>query len=83
MRLVSKERKLHISHLFDFVSAYARTDELQKQLQQDIRDALAKAKETRQSQYVNMDGEMFFQVHPFGSISLCLEWQKFDLIEED
>lgn len=83
MQLKSEQKTLHFSHLYQYVSAYEMTQERLEQLEEDIRDAVTVAKDSRTKQFVDMDGEMFFVVYPSGMIALCLRWQEFTISEEE
>jgi hypothetical protein len=71
------ENILHISHLFRYVSAYHYSEEMAKNLLEDLHEAIRKAKETKEGVIVDQDGEMFFLVSPAGNIQLCLRWKTY------
>jgi hypothetical protein len=76
------QEKLHISHLYDYVSAYVHSSEELEDLIQMIVSALKEAKETKQVQIVDKDGECCFHVTPNEYIILMLPWKRYKIIEE-
>jgi hypothetical protein len=72
-------KSLHISHLFRYVSAYKYSDEMLKNLVDDLEFALKTAKETTSVQIVDQDGECCFHVTPAGYIILMLPWRRFQV----
>lgn len=77
----TEKSPIHISHLMEYVSAYVPSSALQEQLVDDLRDAILRAKKTRESVRVDQDGEMFFLVSPAGEFDLCLRWQRFKFVD--
>lgn len=77
------EKRLHISHLYHYVSAYERCRQEIDLLVEMLEGALVEAKEKRIAVEVNRDGEMFFMVYPSGQISLCLRWKDYEVIREE
>lgn len=77
------EEKLHISHLYEYVSAYCiGTGDLDL-LVELIEEALVKAKETMQAQIVDRDGEMCLHVYPSGNLTLMIPWKCYKIIREE
>ena len=84
MQLIKNETQLEISHLYYLVSAYENSHAMFEELRTRIREALIKAKQTSETQIVNMDSSRFcFHVHPSGSISLMVQMDYFDRVEEE
>ncbi len=76
------EEKLHISHLYNYVSAYEYSMEELEDLTQMIINALKEAKETKQVQIVDKNGECCFHITPAGYIILMRPWKRYKMIEE-
>ena len=72
----------HISHLFQYVSAYELTKETLSDLINDIEQALIKARTTVETQIVHQDGECCLHITPTGYIILMLPWKVFTLFDE-
>ena len=77
------EDKLHFSHLFQYVSAYEASEERLEDLRTAIVDGLREAQSTHRPVIVDQDGEMFILCHGGGTISLCLRWKTYKLLEPD
>lgn len=73
--------KLHISHLMQYVSAYHRSPNAIAELEDDLINAVRRADSKTEAQIVSQDGEMFFIVYPSGTISLCLQWKDFEIVD--
>jgi len=71
------EEHLHLSHLYQYVSAYTNSKEMVEELGSRIKVALLNAKEKIETQIVDLDGECCFHVHPSGGIVLMLPWKKY------
>lgn len=82
VRRCEDEKKLHISHLYHYVSAYQYTKEDCDDLVEQLEQALRKAKAKTEVVLVDKDGEMFFAVYPSGNISLCLRWKEYEVIRD-
>ncbi len=76
------EKKLHISHLHKYVSAYFDTKEGVESLVEDIEEALERAMVTGQAQIVDQDGEMCFHVYSTGMLTLMVPWKRYRIIRE-
>ena len=76
------QSKLHLSHLFQYVSAYEYSSEYLKLLSDQIETALEEAKRTTTTQIVNQDGECCFHVTPMGYIILMLPWRTYKVRQE-
>ena len=74
------ETKLHISHLYDYVSAYVRTQEEIEILVDSLVFAINEAKGTKQTQIVDRDGEFCFHVTPAGYIILMIPWKIYEIV---
>jgi len=77
------EEKLHISYLYHYVSAHHRNIGDVEFLIGQIEKALVKAKETKQVQMVDRDGEMCFHVYPSGKLTLMIPWKSYKIIREE
>lgn len=73
------ENRLHLSHLFQYVSAYENCPERMQDLRDAITEGLKQAKLTTTPQIVDQDGEMFFVCNPAGTVSLCLRWKNYEI----
>lgn len=71
------ESSIHLSHLYDYVSAWQISKEEVKDLAMMLEAALEEARETTQTQIVDKDGECCFHVTPGGYIILMLPWKKY------
>lgn len=83
VKRIENEKKLHISHLYHYVSAYEYSEEDLDYLVSQLEDALVEAKTKRREVIVDRDGEMFFVVYPSGNMSLCLRWKEYEIIREE
>lgn len=83
LRREENENRLHLSHLFQYVSAYENCPERLQDLRDAITDGLKQAKLMTTPQIVDQDGEMFFVCHPAGTISLCLRWKNYEIAPRD
>lgn len=77
------EEKIHISHLYQYVSAYVNSEEEWKDLANMLEEALKVAKATVEVQIVDKDGECCFHVTPAGYIILMLPWKTYRILEEE
>lgn len=71
------EVRLHISHLFHYVSAYEYNEENLDWLVSSLESALEKSKSTMKSELVDLDGEFCFRVTPAGYITLMIPWKTY------
>jgi hypothetical protein len=76
------ETKLHISHLYNYVSAYVGSKEEIEDLVDMISFAIDEAKEKGQTQIVDKDGEFCFHVTPMGYVILMIPWKIYEIIDE-
>ena len=75
------DKKLHFSHLFQYVSAYELTPEGLEDLKLSLLAGLKEAKRTCTRQIVDQDGEHFFVCNPSGSFDLCISWKSYRIID--
>lgn len=76
------DTRIHLSHLYEYVSAYDLHPDGVKELEERLRDALVKAAATTEVQIVHMDGEMCFHVTPSGYIILMIPWKKYTVVKD-
>ncbi len=76
------EKKLHISHIYKYVSAYCESEEEVRLLVEQIEEALMSVKDTHQAQIVDCDGEMCLHVYPTGTLTLMVPWKRYRIIRE-
>jgi len=69
--------RIHISHLYHYVSAYCISPEETQTLCDMLEVAINEAKTTKQIQIVDRDGEFCFHVTPAGYIILMIPWKTF------
>ncbi len=69
--------RIHISHLYEYVSAYVMSKEEVDFLVNMLETALVQAKSSGQTQIVDRDGEFCFHVTPAGYITLMIPWKTF------
>lgn len=79
---ITIERRLHVSHLLGYVSAYEPSEAQVDLLVESICQAQAIATLSHQPQYVDQDGEMFLMVNPNGTFDLCLRWKHYEFVPE-
>ena len=72
---------IHISHLFDYVSAYERNADTVADLAAAVDDALTVAKSTGRTQIVDQDGEMCFHITPDGYLILMVPWRHYTAVQ--
>jgi hypothetical protein len=77
------DKKLHFSHLFEYVSAYEFSEEMLNQLESDLISGLAKAKRETIPVMVDQDGEHFFICNPSGSFDLCIRWKSYRIVNDN
>jgi len=76
------QKKLHISHLYEYVSAYYKTEDEVNCLVSMLTFALKEAKEKHETQIVDRDGEFCFHVTPAGYIMLMIPWKIYKVLDE-
>jgi hypothetical protein len=76
-------KKLHISHLYKYVSAYELHPEQVEDLVSMIEYALIEARKTGEVQIVDKDGEFCFHVSPGGYLTIMIPWKMFEIIREE
>jgi hypothetical protein len=82
----SFEKRLHLSHLMQYVSAYEPSPEQVQMLAESLYDAWQDAKVARNTQQayetriVDQDGEMFFLMNANGTFDLCVRWKHFEYV---
>ena len=74
--------KLHLSHLYEFVSAYCISKEEVELLASMLEDAMDEAQLTRKVQVVDRDGRFCFHVTPARYIILMIPWKTFIVAED-
>ena len=75
--------KTHISHLYEYVSAYVNSKEEWEDLVEMIEEALTKADKTGETQIVDKDGEFCFHVTPAGYLILMIPWKHYKIVREE
>lgn len=68
-----------ITQLYDYVSAYGRSEETLAELRLHVVEAFLRARDKTESQYVSLDGEMEIRVSPSGAVALMLPWKRFEM----
>jgi hypothetical protein len=82
MLLIREKQKIEISHYHHLLSCYESTPQMVEELRQDIKEALVKAKKTKETQIVSQDRVDFcLHIHPSGSISLMAAIKEFDSVK--
>lgn len=82
MILIREQQKIEISHFHHLLSCYESTPRTIEELRQDVKRALVKAKETKETQIVSQDRVDFcLHIHPSGSISLMAAIKEFDSVK--
>ncbi len=76
-------KKLHISHLYRYVSAYELHPEQVEDLVSMIECALTEARKTGNVQIVDKDGEFCFHVSPGGYLTIMMPWKTFEIVREE
>lgn len=74
--------RLHLSHLYKYVSAFVMDSEEVKFLSTLLEEALVEAKKTTKVQVVDRAGEFCFHVTPAGYIILMIPWKTFIVAED-
>lgn len=72
-----ENKRLHISHLAQYISAWKFNKAIHIRLSEDIEKALFLAVKVREPQIVDLDGECCLHVHPSGRITLMLAWKTY------
>lgn len=81
VRLTDSNQRVHISHLWRYISAYEYTrGRLVVVLLPRLEEALVEAKESLKTQIVHDDGECCLHIYPNGSVALMLPWKRYDLL---
>jgi hypothetical protein len=71
--------RIELSHFYHLLSAYVYDTKMMEELRRAVIEAIAKAKESYETQIVNMDRIDFcLHVHPSGSISIMTCIRHFD-----
>lgn len=68
---------LHLSHLYEYVSAYAISKDEVIRLAEEINKALVIAEKLTKTQIVHLDGEHCFHITPTGYIVLMIPWKTY------
>ena len=74
--------KLHISRLYQYISAYEMDSEEVEYLVELIEKGLHKAHRDTETVIVDRNGEMCFHCHPSGTITLMIPWKEFEIIRD-